>query len=135
MNLVLRLHHQTHGLLKRNNNQNPRGSLTSVLCSARSVFFQLPLVEKKPPKQTKKKIKNIKEPEEYSCKKISPPIRAELQLFYTNFVLNQVHTFPLASPQDKLLCLSILIDRKFLKQDTCSGDDGVPAIKELRFSK
>lgn len=28
-----------------------------------------------------------------------------------------------------------LIDRKFLKQDTCRGDDGIPAIKELVFSK
>ena len=28
-----------------------------------------------------------------------------------------------------------LIDRKFLKQDTCRGDDGAPAIKELVFSK
>lgn len=28
-----------------------------------------------------------------------------------------------------------LIDREFLKQDTCSRDDGVPAIKELLFSE
>lgn len=32
-------------------------------------------------------------------------------------------------------CLCILIDMKFLKQDTCSADDGVPTIKELVFFK
>lgn len=40
-------------------------------------------------------------------------------------------TFPLASPPDKLSCLFHPIDSEFLKPDTCSGDDSVPAIKEL----
>lgn len=42
-----------------------------------------------------------------SSERFCSPIRVALQLFYTNFVLNDMHTFSLALPRDKLLCGSI----------------------------
>lgn len=42
-----------------------------------------------------------------------PQLYEELQLFHTNFELNCIHTFPSASPRDKLSCVSIRLIGSF----------------------